>query len=172
MEELAAYLGPVIQAHVACALWKSRGSQLPLREDVNERAHQVFAALFASGARRLREWQPERGLSLRGFVVFVSKLGEAVDNDDALLERYALGEVTPADRRELERRASSDRGFANRVELYRPLDTYERRVLADHAKRDTGAPKTRRRPFLVTFGALASAALGVGLIARGCRHGP
>jgi hypothetical protein len=172
VEELAAYLGPVIQAHVACALWKSRGPELPLREDVNERAHQVFAGLFAGGARLLREWEPERGVSLRGFVVFASKLVGAVDPDDELLERYALGEVTPSDRRELERRASSDRDFADRVELYRPLDTYERRVLADHARRDTSAPRTRRRPFLVTFGAVASAALGVGLIARGCQHEP
>jgi hypothetical protein len=172
VEELAAYLGPVIQAHVACALWSSRGPELPLREDVNERAYQLFAALFAGGARLLREWEPERGLSLRGFVVFVSKLTEAGDADDQLLARYALGEVTPSDRRELERRASSDRDFRDRVELYRPLDTYERRVLADHARRDSSAPKTRRRPFLVTFGALASAALGIGLIARGCRYGP
>lgn len=168
MEELAAHLGPVIQARVACALWKGRGAELPLREDVSRRAHQVFTALFASGARLLRDWQPERSQALWSFVVDVSRLPGSADAEEALLERYTLGELTPSDRRELERRASSDRDFGNRVELYRPLDTYERRVFAEQVFRESGTPRARRRPLLVTLGALASAALGVGVIARGC----
>lgn len=165
-----AYLGPLIQARVASALWRSRGPEPPQRDDVNERARQVFAASFAGGARLLREWEPDRDASLRSFVVSVSKLTETGGADEERLERYSLGELTPSDRRELERRASSDRDFAKRVELHRPLDTYERRGFAELALRESSAPKTRRRPFLVTFGALASAALGVGVIARGCRH--
>jgi len=169
VEELAAYLGPVIQARVARALWQRRGSEAPLREAVNQQAQQVFSGLFAHGARRLDEWDAKSGLSLRDFVLFVAKLGaETRDPDQALLDRYSLGALSPADRRELERRAASDRDFADRIELYRPFDTYERRLLADQAFRDSGPPKTRRRPILVTFGALASAALGVGLVLRGC----
>lgn len=168
MEELAAYLGPVIQARLAGALWRSRGPDLPLREDVSQRAQQVFAALFAGGARLLRGWKPEHRQPLRSFVVDVSNLPSSTDAEEALLVRYALGELSPADRRELERRASSDRDFGSRVELYRPLDTYERRVLAARVLRESSAPKTRRRPLLVTIGALASAALGVGVLARGC----
>jgi hypothetical protein len=168
VEELAAYLGPVIQARVAGALWRSCGPDLPLREDVSQRAHQLFAALFTAGARLLRGWETERRQPLRSFVADVSNLPSSADAEEALLERYTLGQLTPADRRELERRASSDRDFANRVELYRPLDTYERRVLAARVFRESSAPKTRRRPLLVTIGALVSAAFGFSVIARGC----
>lgn len=169
MEELAAYLGPVIQARVARALWQRRSSDAPLRETVNQRAQRVFSGLFAHGARLLGEWDERRGVSLRDYVLDVAKLdADTCDFAQELLDRYALGVLSPADRRELERRAASDRDFADRVELYRPLDTYERRLLVEHALREPVPQRTRRRPFLVTFGALASAALGVGLVMRGC----
>lgn len=72
--ELVERLAPVIQVRVAKALLacsRLRGDRL--RAEVEDGVQEIFALLFADGARTLRSWSPERGLSLEGFVGMVAE---------------------------------------------------------------------------------------------------
>ena len=74
---LVAEWTPVIQARVAKVLARGGGLRtrgvLVIREDVRDMTQDVLLRLFADDARILREWRPERGLSLSGFVGLVAQ---------------------------------------------------------------------------------------------------
>jgi RNA polymerase sigma-70 factor (ECF subfamily) len=64
-------LTPVIQARVARILVRHRSAARggrDIRQEVEDMTQDVFVALFDRDGRVLRSWDPERGLSLRGFV--------------------------------------------------------------------------------------------------------
>jgi RNA polymerase sigma-70 factor (ECF subfamily) len=76
LERLVAQLTPVVQARVARTLLVRRwgpAAGRSLRQDVEDLSQDVFLSLFAHDARVLRRWQPERGLSLHGYVGLVSE---------------------------------------------------------------------------------------------------
>jgi RNA polymerase sigma-70 factor (ECF subfamily) len=68
-------LTPVIQARAARTLLLSGPPErrAGLRQQVEDLSQEVFLALFRDGARVLRSWQPERGLSLENFVGLVAR---------------------------------------------------------------------------------------------------
>jgi RNA polymerase sigma factor (sigma-70 family) len=76
LTQLVAVLTPVVQARVARTLL-ARRSRLAggrdLRQEVEDLSQEVFLSLFARDAHVLREWQPERGLSLENFVGLVAQ---------------------------------------------------------------------------------------------------
>ena len=61
---------PVVRTRVLRALRRrqagARGRDV--RQDADDLVQDVFAALFAKGAKALRAWEPHRGLSFLGFV--------------------------------------------------------------------------------------------------------
>lgn len=67
-------LTPAIQSTVARVLLRS-GARLgrDVRSDVADLTQEVFERLFADGGKLLREWSPERGASLAGFVKIVAE---------------------------------------------------------------------------------------------------
>lgn len=67
-------LTPAIQSAVARVLLRS-GARLgrDVRSDVADLTQEVFERLFADDGRVLREWEPERGASLAGFVKIVAE---------------------------------------------------------------------------------------------------
>lgn len=74
--ELARLLTPPIQVRVARALVRragSRGRGGSSRSELDDLTQEVFVRLFASGARVLRAWDQERGLSLVNFVGLVAE---------------------------------------------------------------------------------------------------
>lgn len=72
--ELVKRLAPVVQARVARVLVRRRGARgRDVRQEVEDLAQEVFAALFADGARTLRAWDPARGLSLVSFCGLVAE---------------------------------------------------------------------------------------------------
>jgi RNA polymerase sigma-70 factor (ECF subfamily) len=74
--ELARLLTPAIQVRVARALLRrsgSRGRGGAPRSELDDMTQEVFVRLFAHGARVLRAWDPERGLSLVNFVGLVAE---------------------------------------------------------------------------------------------------
>jgi RNA polymerase sigma-70 factor (ECF subfamily) len=71
---LVALLVPVVQARVARTLVKRRGgSGRDARQEVEDLAQEVFAALFADGGKVLRAWDAARGLSLASFCGLVAE---------------------------------------------------------------------------------------------------
>lgn len=65
---------PVVQARVARALVRRRaGTGRDVRQEVEDLAQEVFAALFADGGRVLRAWDPARGMSLANFCGLVAE---------------------------------------------------------------------------------------------------
>ena len=72
--ELVDELSPVVQQRVARALLMGgRRSQGQLRAEVEDLCQEVLLALFANDGRVLRDWDPERGMSLKGFVGLVAQ---------------------------------------------------------------------------------------------------
>ena len=74
MRELVKHLTPVIQARVARAVMvgaKNYGHDR-IQEEVADITQEVFVALFANDARVLRNWDSEKGLSLRNFAGLVA----------------------------------------------------------------------------------------------------
>lgn len=69
VREIVDALTPVIQARVARALLrrKSATSGRDVRQEVEDLTQEVFLRLFADNARALRQWDPDRGLSLLNF---------------------------------------------------------------------------------------------------------
>lgn len=67
---LVAAMTPLVQARVARVLLRraSAGRGRDVRQELEDLAQEVFAALFAERGRLLRLWSPERGLSLTNFV--------------------------------------------------------------------------------------------------------
>ncbi len=69
-------LTPVIQARVARRLLlgqAGRARSRDIRQEVEDLAQEIFLVLFADGARVLRNWNPEMGLSLANFVGIVAE---------------------------------------------------------------------------------------------------
>ena len=77
--ELCHELTPVIQTRVVRVLLRRSASARgrPIRQEVEDLAQHVWVRLFANGARKLRAWDPARGLSLERFVGLVAE-NEAV----------------------------------------------------------------------------------------------
>jgi RNA polymerase sigma-70 factor (ECF subfamily) len=76
LNRLIAALTPVVQARVARALLARRALRAGgrnMRQDVEDLTQEIWIALFSNGARVLRSWQAERGLSLENFVGLVSE---------------------------------------------------------------------------------------------------
>jgi RNA polymerase sigma-70 factor (ECF subfamily) len=72
--QIVLQLTPIIQARIARLLRKrSPGRGRDLQQEVEDFTQDVFVALFENDARILRTWQPERGLSLEGFVGLVAE---------------------------------------------------------------------------------------------------
>ena len=74
-ESLVAKLAPVVQARVGLALSRrlkqARGRNL--KQYVEDLVQEVFVALFEQDGRILRNWNPDRGLSLKSFVGLVAE---------------------------------------------------------------------------------------------------
>lgn len=71
---LVGALMPVVQARVARILVRRRaGSGRDARQEVEDLAQDVFAALFADDGKVLRAWDPERGLSLASFCGLIAE---------------------------------------------------------------------------------------------------
>jgi DNA-directed RNA polymerase specialized sigma24 family protein len=70
VSRLVSALTPIVQARVARVLLRreSAGRGRDVRQELEDLAQEVFAALFAEQGRLLRMWSPERGLSLANFV--------------------------------------------------------------------------------------------------------
>jgi len=65
---------PVVQARVARTLVRRRGgSGRDARQEVEDLAQDVFAALFADGGKVLRAWDATRGLTLASFCGLVAE---------------------------------------------------------------------------------------------------
>jgi RNA polymerase sigma-70 factor (ECF subfamily) len=71
---LVAAVLPVVQARVARVLARRRArSGRDVRQEVEDLAQEVFAALFEHEGRALRAWDPGRGLSLASFCGLVAE---------------------------------------------------------------------------------------------------
>src|SRR6185437_10466592 len=70
-----ALLIPAIHLSVADTLRRrvGREGRSRARHEVEDLTQDILAALFADGGRRLRLWDPERGLALPRFVGLVSR---------------------------------------------------------------------------------------------------
>src|SRR5690348_16540813 len=71
---------PVVQHRVARALHRAGAASRQnrdLRQEVEDFTQEVLAALFEDHARRLRSWDPARGLSLENYVGLVTERGVA-----------------------------------------------------------------------------------------------
>lgn len=68
-------LTPVIQGRAARMLLLRRpwGETRGIRQEVEDLTQEVLLALFAGDAKALRDWRPERGLSLERFVGLVAE---------------------------------------------------------------------------------------------------
>jgi len=74
MDALVKGLTPIIQARVGRVLLKSGANRGPdrIRQEVLDFTQEVFLALFTDNANALRNWSPERGLSLANFVGLIA----------------------------------------------------------------------------------------------------
>ena len=70
IRRFVAEVRPVIQYRVAVALRRraSAARGRDLHQEVGDMTQEVFEALFANGAKKIRAWDPERGLSLANYV--------------------------------------------------------------------------------------------------------
>ena len=72
--ELVALVLPVVQVRVARVLSRRRArSGRDVRQEVEDLAQEVFAALFENDGRVLRVWDPARGLALASFCGLVAE---------------------------------------------------------------------------------------------------
>jgi len=73
LTELVEALTPVIQARVARSVLRWKGTAGGVRQHVEDLTQEVFMRLFADGGRVLRDWAPDKGLSLENFVGLVAQ---------------------------------------------------------------------------------------------------
>jgi len=67
--EIVRLLHPVVQARVVRVLRRTKGqATLAWRAQVDDLVQETFAGLFRDGGKVLRDWNPERGLSLQNYV--------------------------------------------------------------------------------------------------------
>lgn len=74
VRQLIDLITPVIQARVARLLLAQGSSAVGgrIREEVSDTTQEVFALLFADGAKVLRKWDPSRGLSIKNYVGLIA----------------------------------------------------------------------------------------------------
>jgi RNA polymerase sigma-70 factor (ECF subfamily) len=76
LTRLVQTLTPVIQSRVARGLLLRRtgaAAGRDIRQEVEDFTQEIFLVLFADGGKVLRDWQPQRGLSLLNFVGLVAE---------------------------------------------------------------------------------------------------
>jgi RNA polymerase sigma factor (sigma-70 family) len=66
-------LTPTVRRNVAYTLRRNGGNLSRLKHDKDDLAQEVFLALFCDNGRKLRCWQPERGLPLERFVALIAR---------------------------------------------------------------------------------------------------
>jgi DNA-directed RNA polymerase specialized sigma24 family protein len=72
--ELVAAVLPVVQVRIARVLSRRRArSNRDVRQEVEDLAQEVFAALFEDDGRVLRAWDPDRGLALASFCGLIAE---------------------------------------------------------------------------------------------------
>lgn len=74
LRSLVQQIAPVVQARAARIMLRSK-SRLgrDVRQDVEDLTQEVLVGLLADNLRVLKNWEPSRGLSLRGFVGLVAE---------------------------------------------------------------------------------------------------
>lgn len=75
VRELVDALTPIVQCRVAKALLRRGASARgrTIRQEVEDLTQEVFEALFVNDGRVLRTWEPDKGLTLAGFVGLVAE---------------------------------------------------------------------------------------------------
>ncbi len=74
LREFVASATPIIQVRAARLLARGGGrAGRDVRQEVEDLTQDVFARLFADRAKALRQWQPDKGLSLPNFVGLVAE---------------------------------------------------------------------------------------------------
>jgi RNA polymerase sigma-70 factor (ECF subfamily) len=116
---------PTIRARVTCALLRYKSGALA-QSVIDDLTQQVFLLLFDDGGRRLRAWEPDRGLSLTSFV------GLLADREVAgTLRRGRRNPWTesPTDDAELSLRVGAEEGHEAQVASRQMLDAVLDRAL-------------------------------------------
>lgn len=74
LRALLAEIEPVVRVRVSRALYRYRrhARRRDLTQEADDLAQEVFVELFRNGGGALRTWDPERGLSLVGFVRLIA----------------------------------------------------------------------------------------------------
>ncbi len=73
LRRLVDELMPVVQSRATRALYRYRPRARDPQQELSDLVQETFSSLFEDGGRVLRQWDPERGLSLRNFVGLVSQ---------------------------------------------------------------------------------------------------
>jgi RNA polymerase sigma-70 factor (ECF subfamily) len=126
-------LSPVIQRRVARALLR-RGPERSrdVREEVKDLTQHVFVVLFAEEGRVMRQWDPERGLSLKNFVGLIAEREVSVILRSRRKSPWTEDAVAPEDLDEsTDHAASPEHITASKEMLARILETV-RQQLTDH----------------------------------------
>jgi RNA polymerase sigma-70 factor (ECF subfamily) len=123
---------PTIQARVTRTLMRYKRSATT-EQVVDDLTQQIFVMLFENSGRRLRAWEPERGLSLAGFVALIAER-EAI----AILRRTRRNPWTesPTEDDELATRVGSAADHEAQLASRELLDTVLDRAMAKMSERD------------------------------------
>jgi RNA polymerase sigma factor (sigma-70 family) len=116
---------PVIQARVArgLLLWRHGGNAgRDVRQEIEDLTQEVFLALFADDGRVLRGWQPERGLTLEGFVGLVAERQVASILRSGKRNPWKEDPTLPADLDEIADGEGPEALAASREQMRRLLD--------------------------------------------------
>jgi RNA polymerase sigma-70 factor (ECF subfamily) len=93
--ELVAALHPVVRARVARVLWHRRaGAARDLRQELLDLSQEAFAFLFGDGAKALRSWKSDGGMSFLNYVGLISerRIISVLRHDQGPVEHESLGE--------------------------------------------------------------------------------
>lgn len=66
-------LAPAVRSRVVWLLLRNRAIHAQIPQEADDLTQEVFVALFSRGGRDLLSWEPERGMSLEGFIGLVAK---------------------------------------------------------------------------------------------------
>lgn len=123
---LVAHVLPIVQARVARVLVRRRGgSGRDVRQEVEDLAQEVFAALFENGGRVLRAWDPARGLSLASFCGLVAEREAASILRSGRRSPWA---ADPTDADDLEKDLPAESGLEARLATREQLELLVDRV--------------------------------------------
>ncbi len=73
LRRLVDELMPVVQSRAARALYRYRPRSRDAQQELADLVQETFSSLFENDGYVLRQWHPDRGLSLRNFVGLVSQ---------------------------------------------------------------------------------------------------